>query len=119
PMHWLGLLPTDSHTSLRSEGSAHTVMLTAALLTIGGQLVFFANLIWTLGRGERLEERNPWRATTLEWSGPSPPPAGDLGAAVPPVYRGAYEFKPLSGSAPAAHEDFWPQHLAPGDASSG
>ena len=115
PMHWLGLLPARASAS---EASGHTAMLTAALLTIGGQLVFFANLAWTLGRRERLEERNPWRATTLEWSLPSPPPAEGFGATAPAVYRGAYEFRALGASAPARQEDFWPQHLAPGDAAS-
>src|SRR6266851_2992574 len=64
--------------------------------------------LWSLFRGEQTEERNFWRATTLEWSVPSPPPADDFGPSDPVVYRGAYEF-----SVPDVAEDYVPQHLAP------
>ena len=50
---------------------------------------------------------NPWRATTLEWTVPSPPPHGNF-AELPTVYRGPYEY-----SVPGHEEDFWPQHLPP------
>jgi cytochrome c oxidase subunit 1 len=53
------------------------------------------------------EEANPWRATTLEWSLPSPAPEANFGNTPPTVYRGAYEFP--EGFA----NDFAPQHLAP------
>ncbi|PYU65819.1 MAG: cytochrome c oxidase subunit I, partial [Acidobacteria bacterium] len=54
------------------------------------------------------EECNPWRATPLEWSVPSPPPADGFGPSDPVVYRGAYEF-----SVPDVAEDFLPQRLEP------
>src|SRR5256885_13259383 len=57
---------------------------------------------------EETDECNPWRATTLEWSVSSPPPADDFGPSDPVVYRGAYEF-----SVPDVAEDFMPQHIAP------
>ena len=43
---------------------------------------------------------NPWNATTVEWSAPSPPPHGNF-TTTPVVYRGPYEY-----SAPGADEDF-------------
>ena len=50
---------------------------------------------------------NPWRATTLEWTIPSPPPHGNF-AEMPTVYRGPYEY-----SVPGHDEDYWPQHIPP------
>jgi len=115
PMHWLGLIahsrisPGTPLASIAAAGSAIRTFITVAiLLTVFAQGLFLINFLWSLFRGEKAEECNPWRATTLEWSVPSPPPADDFGASDPVVYRGAYEF-----SVPDVAEDFVPQHLAP------
>jgi cytochrome c oxidase subunit I len=115
PMHWLGLL---SHASLHSGNGvagvaawislARSFITFAMLVTVFGQGIFLFNFLWSLFRGEKTRECNPWRATTLEWSVSSPPPRDDFGARGPVVYRGAYEF-----GAPGAAEDFVPQYLAP------
>jgi cytochrome c oxidase subunit I len=115
PMHWLGLL---THASLYSGGRMAAIsamvapvrafVTVAAILLVMAQGIFLFNFLWSLFHGEKVDERNPWRATTLEWSVPSPPPANDFGDADPVVYRGAYEF-----SVPGLAEDFVPQHLSP------
>ena len=48
---------------------------------------------------------NPWQATTLEWSCPSPPIGHGNFEDAPSVYRGPYEY-----SVPGAEEDFIPQN---------
>jgi cytochrome c oxidase subunit 1 len=68
------------------------------------QPVFFFNFIRSMVRGP-IASANPWRANTLEWSAPSPPPHGNF-AELPVVYRGPYEY-----STEDREEDFWPQHL--------
>jgi len=115
PMHWLGLIAhsrvssAGALASLSAAGSAIRNFITVAiLLTVFAQGLFLINFLWSLFRGEKVLESNPWRATTLEWSVSSPPPADDFGAADPVVYRGAYEF-----SLPGVAEDFVPQHIAP------
>jgi cytochrome c oxidase subunit 1 len=115
PMHWLGLMahsrasPGSPLASVAAAGSSLRTFITVAiLLTVFAQGLFLINFLWSLFRGEKTEERNFWRATTLEWSVPSPPPADDFGPSDPVVYRGAYEF-----SVPDVAEDFVPQHLAP------
>jgi cytochrome c oxidase subunit 1 len=115
PMHWLGLVahsrvsPGTPLASVVAAGSSIRTFITVAiLLTVFAQGLFLINFLWSLFRGERVPECNPWRTTTLEWSVPSPPPADDFGANDPAVYRGAYEF-----SLPDVAEDFVPQHLAP------
>jgi cytochrome c oxidase subunit 1 len=74
-----------------------------AFLLGAAQLLFAANFVWSLFKGQRAE-RNPWRANTLEWSAPSPPPHGNWGERTPEVHRGAYEY-----SVPGAAEDYLPQ----------
>jgi cytochrome c oxidase subunit 1 len=115
PMHWLGLMAhfrapsTTALASLTAAGSAIRNFVTGAiLLTVFAQGLFLINFLWSLFRGEKVLECNPWRATTLEWSVSSPAPTDDFGARDPVVYRGAYEF-----SLPGVAEDFVPQHIAP------
>jgi cytochrome c oxidase subunit 1 len=115
PMHWLGLI-AHSRISAGSQlaviaaagSSIRTFITVAALVTVGAQIIFLINFLWSLFRGPRVTSANPWRATTLEWSVSSPPPPNDFGITDPVVYRGAYEF-----CVPDVAEDFVPQHIAP------
>src|SRR5881398_836042 len=69
------------------------------------QIPFIFNFFWSIWHGEKAGE-NPWQATTIEWSAPSPPPHGNF-LGVPEAYRGPYEY-----SVPGAPKDFWPQYEA-------
>ncbi len=81
------------------------ILATVALLfMLAAQLVFLFNFFWSMRRGA-LAGANPWRANTLEWAAPSPPPHGNF-ATLPHVYRGPYEY-----SVPGRRDDYWPQHV--------
>jgi len=122
PMHWLGLMthwrasaavfgtntPMVDSLQIPFSASLRTFVTAATILTIAAQLLFLINFFWSLWRGEKVEERNPWRATTLEWTLVSPVPAHNFGEAEPVVFRGAYEFSGLIGV-----EDFTVQNIAP------
>ena len=58
-------------------------------------------MIWSLFKGKKTAEENPWEATTLEWAVPTPPPHDNFEGKIPTVYRGAYEF-----AVPGAKRDF-------------
>ncbi len=106
PMHWLGLMarssaaggdpgaisPFIASANAAQDPAFRTFITVAAMLTVAAQAIFLFNFVWTLSRGEETEDRNPWCATTLEWSVSSPPPPGNFGAIDPVIYRGAYEF---------------------------
>jgi cytochrome c oxidase subunit 1 len=79
----------------------------ALICLLAVQPVFFYNFIRSMVRGP-IASSNPWRANTLEWAAPSPPPHGNF-AELPEVYRGPYEY-----SSEDRDDDFWPQHV-PGD----
>ncbi len=66
------------------------------------QIFFIINFFMSIKWGKAVD-RNPWEATTLEWSAPSPPPHGNF-LAEPIVYRAPYEY-----SVPGAAKDFTPQ----------
>ncbi|MBX7147677.1 cbb3-type cytochrome c oxidase subunit I [bacterium] len=73
------------------------------LVMLAFQAVFFYNFIRSLIKGEKAPA-NPWKANTLEWQAPSPPPHGNF-AELPEVYRGPYEF-----GVPGRDQDYWPQN---------
>jgi cytochrome c oxidase subunit I len=67
---------------------------------------FFYNAIAGL-RGHRMEDSNPWEATTLDWAATTSPPLGHGNFAhIPVVYRGPYEY-----SVPGDPRGYIPQHI--------
>jgi cytochrome c oxidase subunit 1 len=108
--HFLGLQGTPrryyaftTYQFLEHTRAQNMAVSIAAMLLIAGQIVFLLNFIWSLKRG-RKADINPWRATTIEWGVPSPPPHGNFGTKEPVVHRWPYEYS-LEG----AREDFVPQ----------
>jgi len=107
PMHYLGLAGHPRRYSQLTEVSyLHGLMplqhfiTIAAFITIGAQLLFLVNLFWSMFKGPKAPI-NPWEATTLEWTVPSPPPHDNFGGKTPVVYHGPYEY-----SVPGAPQDF-------------
>jgi cytochrome c oxidase subunit 1 len=114
PMHFLGLAghprryaDTTGVNFLGPLHSVHYFITMAAMITITAQLIFLFNFFYSMKAGQKASE-NPWNATTLEWSIPSPPPFDNFAGHIPVVYRGPYEF-----SVPGATDDYIPQHLTP------
>ena len=71
------------------------------------QIVFIINFFWSMKKGQKVSD-NPWDATTLEWSAPSPPPHGNF-ATPPRAFRGPYEY-----SVPGDPTDFTMQSQSAG-----
>jgi cytochrome c oxidase subunit 1 len=69
----------------------------AAIVTLAGQVIFLANLFWSLLRGPAAEA-NPWQCTSLEWTLPSPVPQNGFAGRQPQVNHGPYEYR--SGAEP-------------------
>jgi cytochrome c oxidase subunit 1 len=106
-MHYVGLMGNPRRYSdfsnvlyLVKAMPLHQFMTYAAFFTATVQLIFLFNLFWSMWKGPKAPA-NPWNATTLEWTVPSPPPFDNFGGVHPVVYRGAYEY-----SVPGAPTDF-------------
>lgn len=80
------------------------IATTAAVIMLVFQIPFLINFFMSMKNGEKADA-NPWKANTLEWTVPSPPPHGNF-AEFPTVYRGPYEY-----GAPEREEDYWPQNV--------
>lgn len=79
------------------------IFITMSAFVLGlAQLLFFFNAFYSAFKGEKAED-NPWNATTLEWTAPTPPPHGNF-LTQPIVYHAPYEY-----SVPDMEEDFLPQ----------
>ena len=115
PMHYLGFLGVPRRyyamgTTDFIPESAQTLnaSITVAAILVGlAQLIFIANVIWSIFKGEK-SGPNPWHATTLEWQAEQIPPAhGNWGEKLPEVHRWAYDF-----SVPGARDDYIPQNMS-------
>ena len=97
PFHYLGLAGNVRRYSsfpadyMQSFVGVHKFITIAALFTGAAQLIFFYNLIHSRFRGKPAPD-NPWQATSLEWSIPSPPPHDNFGGRHVVVYHDPYQY---------------------------
>ncbi len=87
---------TTAFAFLREMQWSHEYITLAAYGLAAGQLIFLINLVWSFFAGKKAAG-NPWEATTLEWTVPSPPPHDNFAGVLPKVVRGAYEYGSASG----------------------
>ncbi|MFQ5591071.1 MAG: cbb3-type cytochrome c oxidase subunit I [Phycisphaerae bacterium] len=110
PMFWVGLAGVSrrlyDQTAYAHGAAVQDLTITsswAAWLLGLAQIPFIINFFVSARSGKKVSD-NPWEATTLEWSAPSPPPHGNF-TKQPVVYRGPYEY-----SVPGHSYDFLPQN---------
>jgi len=110
PMHFIGLagLPrryyTNSAFPMFDDMVDVNILITMfALVGAAFQLVFLFNFFYSIFYGKKAP-RNPWRATTLEWTTPVEHIHGNWPGAIPEVHRWPYDY-----SKPGYEEDFVPQ----------
>src|SRR3989440_1740413 len=111
PMHILGiggqmrrLYDPTQYMFLVPQQPRNVVISIAAFILGAAQVVFLANFFVSIFAGKGATERNPWHATTLEWTVPSPTGHGNFGEELPTVHRWPFDY-----SVPGEKEDFIPQ----------
>ena len=62
--------------------------------------------IFEIWHGKKMTNKNPWKASTLEWTTGIEPLHGNWPGKIPSVYRWPYDY-----SKPGYKEDFVPQHI--------
>ena len=114
PMHFLGMVghprrysETTGVDFLAPLEPVHLFITIAAFITAAAQLVFLFNLFGSMFKGKKASE-NPWEATTLEWTVPSPPPHDNFAGREPVVHHGPYEY-----AVPGAPQDYIMQDAPP------
>jgi len=118
PMHYLGFVGVprrywsmeDTNFIPDSAADLNAFITVAALIVGFAQLVFIYNILVSIFKGKP-SERNPWKATSLEWQTETVPPGhGNFSKELPVVYRWAYSF-----SVPGTVDDYVPQNVHPND----
>ena len=84
--------------------SLNVVVSISAWCLALSQIPFILNFFMSLKNGKPVESDNPWKATTLEWQTPTPPPHGNF-TTPQVVHRGPYEY-----SVPGESSDYTPQN---------
>ena len=113
PMHTLGIggmmrriYDPTQYPHLDMQQDLNRIVSLFAFALVATQFIFAFNFFYSMFRGKKAG-MNPWRANSLEWTVPSPPPHGNF-ERMPVVHRGPYEY-----SHPDAPDDFWPQSDPP------
>jgi cytochrome c oxidase subunit 1 len=97
PFHYLGMAGNVRRYStfvddfLQPLIPVHRFITVAALITGAAQLIFLYNLIHSRFWGAPAPD-NPWQATSLEWSTPTPPPFDNFAGKLPVVYHDPYQY---------------------------
>jgi cytochrome c oxidase subunit 1 len=97
PFHYLGLVGNVRRYSsfvndfMPALMPVHKFITVAALITGAAQFIFFFNLAYSHFKGAPAP-KNPWNATSLEWSVSSPPPPNNFGDMHPVVYHDPYQY---------------------------
>ncbi len=115
PMHYLGIAgmmrriyDPSTYEYLKPLFPVNQFITIAAFILGAAQFIFFFNYLWSMFRGEKVTEENPWKANGLEWSTPVHPGHGNWPGEIPEVHRWAFDY-----SKPGEDEDYAPQWKAP------
>ena len=105
PMHWLGLMGMPRRVAIYDPQFQfwNQFASVSSFFLAGSMLILFANMIWSVRRGQ-VAGPNPWGARTLEWMISSPPPYYNY-KKIPAVLATPYDFGnplPYVGLEPAA-----------------
>jgi cytochrome c oxidase subunit 1 len=97
PMHFMIGLPRryPSYENFQFAdmfADVSAVITTAAIVSFVAQLLFVFNFFYSIFRGRKVRELNPWGGTTLEWTTPIHPKHGNWPGELPTVYRWAYDY---------------------------
>ncbi|HEV9038076.1 MAG TPA: cbb3-type cytochrome c oxidase subunit I, partial [Puia sp.] len=99
PMHYEGLagmprryLDYSNWISFNQFGDLNRFISTVAIITFAVQLLFVFNFFYSIFKGRRVMTRNPWGATTLEWTAPIRPGHGNWPGEIPEVHRWPYDY---------------------------
>lgn len=99
PMHYLGMagVPRRYYSFESFDAFSHfdgmnKFITIAAIITFAAQVIFVINFFYSIWKGKRMTTKNPWGATTLEWTTPIATGHGNWPGKIPSVERWAYDY---------------------------
>lgn len=101
PMHYEGLagMPRryyeynpDSLAIYHNFQGLNAFISVVAIIVFFAQLMFVFNFFYSIFRGRKVHDPNPWKANTLEWTTPIKAGHGNWPGEIPEVYRWPYDY---------------------------
>ncbi len=99
PMHYMGIsgVPRryyafDTFDAFSRFGGMNIFITVATIMVFLVQLLFVFNFFYSIFKGRKVEEENPWEANTLEWTTPIHPGHGNWPGEIPEVHRWPYDY---------------------------
>ncbi len=101
PMHYEGLagMPrryyefnADSLGIYHQFQGLNEVISVVAIVVFLTQLMFVFNFFYSIFRGRKVTDQNPWKSNTLEWTTPIKVGHGNWPGEIPEVYRWPYDY---------------------------
>jgi cytochrome c oxidase subunit 1 len=98
-MHYLGMAGVprryyrfDSFDTFKHFAATNEFITIAAIVVFALQVMFVVNFMHSIWKGKKVTSKNPWGATTLEWTTDIHPGHGNWGDKLPTVQRWAYDY---------------------------
>ncbi len=99
PMHYLGIAGVprryyrfDNFDAFSYFPEMNQFITIAAIVVFFLQVLFVINFFYSIWYGEKVTERNPWKANTIEWTTPIHAGHGNWPGKLPTVQRWAYDY---------------------------
>ncbi len=99
PMHYIGMAGVprryfsfDTFDAFRHFNDMNKFITIFAIIAFFLQLLFVINFFYSIWYGRKMKTKNPWNATTLEWTTPIEPIHGNWPGNLPVVHRWAYDY---------------------------
>ena len=99
PMHYLGMAGVprryyrfDNFDTFSHFADTNMFITVAAILTFGCQIIMVINFFYSIWYGKKVTSKNPWGATTIEWTTPIHAGHGNWPGKLPTVQRWAYDY---------------------------
>lgn len=99
PMHYIGIAGVprryyrfDVFDTFGHFAELNKFITIAAIIVFALQLLFVINFFYSIWRGKKQTMKNPWGASTLEWTTPIVPGHGNWPGKIPSVQRWPYDY---------------------------
>jgi cytochrome c oxidase subunit 1 len=99
PMHYMGMTGVprryfqfDAFPHFDKYQDINVLITIFAIVGFGANLLFVFNYFYSMYKGRKVTEQNPWGANTLEWTTPINPGHGNWPGPLPIVYRWPYDY---------------------------
>ncbi|MEZ4932454.1 MAG: cbb3-type cytochrome c oxidase subunit I [Saprospiraceae bacterium] len=99
PMHYLGMAGVprryyrfDNFDTFSHFADMNMFITIAAILTFGCQIIMVINFFYSIWKGKKVTTKNPWGASTIEWTTPIHAGHGNWEGKLPTVQRWPYDY---------------------------